>query len=39
MLVSMLGSGNIGCDLLVKCLEREDIEVVKLLGAMQTQKD
>ena len=38
MLVSILGSGNIGCDLLVKCLEREDTEVVKFVGRHANSK-
>ena len=30
--VSILGSGNIGCDLLVKCIKEKDIELVSIGG-------
>lgn len=36
--VSILGSGNIGCDLLVKCQEAEDVEVVSFAGRHANSK-
>lgn len=36
--VAILGSGNIGCDLLVKCLQSETIELVCFAGRHPTSK-
>ena len=36
--VAILGSGNIGCDLLVKCQRTEDIEVVSFAGRHANSK-
>lgn len=36
--VAILGSGNIGCDLLVKCQQAEDIEVVCFAGRHANSK-
>ena len=36
--VAILGSGNIGCDLLVKCQESEGIEVVSVAGRHANSK-
>ncbi|MDC3094312.1 acetaldehyde dehydrogenase (acetylating) [Prochlorococcus sp. AH-716-M10] len=36
--VAILGSGNIGCDLLVKCLKEENLEVVSFSGRHASSK-
>ncbi len=36
--VSILGTGNIGCDLLVKCLKEENIQVVSFSGRHSDSK-
>ena len=36
--VAILGSGNIGCDLLVKCLNEKDIQIVCFSGRHANSK-
>ena len=36
--VAILGSGNIGCDLLVKCLKDPNIKIVSMAGRHSNSK-